>query len=38
MDDKDIIAKTQEQLKDILYIMVNSGRQNDMEINIDKSS
>ena len=36
-DDTAIIAKTQEELQDIVNRLVDTGRKYDMEINIDKS-
>ena len=36
-DDKAIIAKTQEELQDMVNRLVNTGRKCGMEINIDKS-
>ena len=37
MDDTAIIAETQEELQDMVNGLVDTGRQYDMEINIDKS-
>ena len=37
MDDTAIIAKTQEELEDMVYRLVDTGRKYGMEINIDKS-
>ena len=36
-DDTAIIAKTQEELQDMVNRLVDTGRKYDMEINIDKS-
>ena len=36
-DDTVIIAKTQEEVQDMLNILIDTGRKYGMEINIDKS-
>ena len=36
-DDTAIIAKTQEELQDVVNTLVDNGRKYGMEINIDKS-